>query len=178
MRSPPPPNRLHSCFFYFLPPRGVFTSLLFAENPRRGLALVPRESSARTFVCVPCVFLSRVLLRVPLACASCVRLLRGALQELISRTIRRPPTDQAPGGSDSEVTSKVEDRRHRRLRGSIPRSSPRTFASLQHVRDSIYKEWMTYQQASARVLDRIRLNNRRRNHLVANPDDAVTQGPP
>ena len=31
---------------------------------------------------------------------------------------------------------------------------------------------MTYQQASARVLDRIRLNNRRRNHLVANPDDA------
>ena len=31
---------------------------------------------------------------------------------------------------------------------------------------------MTYHQASARVLDRIRLNNRRRNHLVANPDDA------
>ena len=29
---------------------------------------------------------------------------------------------------------------------------------------------MTYHQASARVLDRI--NNRRRNHLVANPDDA------
>ena len=29
---------------------------------------------------------------------------------------------------------------------------------------------MTYHPASARVLDRI--NNRRRNHLVANPDDA------
>ena len=40
--------------------------------------------------------------------------------------------------------------------------------------NSIYKEWgLTYHQASARfLLDRIPLIDRRRSHLVANPDDA------
>ena len=40
--------------------------------------------------------------------------------------------------------------------------------------NSIYKEWgITYHQASAHfLLDRIPLTDRRRSHLVVNPDDA------